>query len=60
MKFDDLIRTTGDGKEVVMKVEDFARLLAYVNRLKEANEKLNEQIRAYNAKFADQNTEEHY
>ncbi len=40
------------GEEVVMSLDDFARLVRYANELKAANDKLNAQIEAYNDQFA--------
>ena len=49
MKFGAKI--SDDGKEVVLTVEDFTKLIQYVNRLEEANAKLNAEIEAYNKEF---------
>jgi hypothetical protein len=47
------------GEEVVMSLGDFRKLIAYTNRLKEAVDRLNAQIEAYDAQFAHFEEDEH-
>ncbi len=51
MKLEEKVRINEDLKEVVMSLKDFKELIRYVNELKSANDKLNQQIKEYNERF---------
>jgi len=52
IQFEKKARISDDGLEVVMSVEDFKNLIRYINELKDAVNKLNAEIEAYNKRFA--------